>query len=113
MRQRANIVRGPRSKGESISLLSSRTRRRKRLAGCYLRGALYQHDGGFVWNPKDWCCLPSCGSKQTRSEEHTSELQSLTNLVCRLLLEKKKKVINQIVKVFLLSIWIVVMTSTY
>src|SRR5438046_7587252 len=25
-----------------------------------------------------------------RSEEHTSELQSLTNLVCRLLLEKKK-----------------------
>src|SRR5258706_3302153 len=28
----------------------------------------------------------TCG----RSEEHTSELQSLTNLVCRLLLEKKK-----------------------
>src|SRR5574341_2594438 len=27
----------------------------------------------------------------TRSEEHTSELQSPTNLVCRLLLEKKKK----------------------
>ena len=26
-----------------------------------------------------------------RSEEHTSELQSLVNLVCRLLLEKKKK----------------------
>src|SRR5438093_2773435 len=26
-----------------------------------------------------------------RSEEHTSELQSLTNLVCRLLLEKKNK----------------------
>src|SRR5258706_4818747 len=29
-------------------------------------------------------------SKEIRSEEHTSELQSLTNLVCRLLLEKKK-----------------------
>src|SRR5258706_7368257 len=28
---------------------------------------------------------------QGRSEEHTSELQSLTNLVCRLLLEKKKR----------------------
>src|SRR5437016_6865609 len=28
--------------------------------------------------------------KKPRSEEHTSELQSLTNLVCRLLLEKKK-----------------------
>src|SRR5258706_9310723 len=31
---------------------------------------------------------------RARSEEHTSELQSLTNLVCRLLLEKKKKNIN-------------------
>src|SRR2546430_16427297 len=31
----------------------------------------------------------SCGSR--RSEEHTSELQSQSNLVCRLLLEKKKK----------------------
>src|SRR5260370_29319589 len=30
-------------------------------------------------------------SKRTRSEEHTSELQSHLNLVCRLLLEKKKK----------------------
>src|SRR5258706_15695088 len=29
-------------------------------------------------------------SGPNRSEEHTSELQSLTNLVCRLLLEKKK-----------------------
>src|SRR2546430_16655631 len=28
--------------------------------------------------------------KRTRSEEHTSELQSQSNLVCRLLLEKKK-----------------------
>src|SRR5688572_32478004 len=28
--------------------------------------------------------------KSTRSEEHTSELQSQSNLVCRLLLEKKK-----------------------
>src|SRR5437016_10635390 len=33
----------------------------------------------------------SSGSSTDRSEEHTSELQSLTNLVCRLLLEKKKK----------------------
>src|SRR5258706_9421983 len=29
--------------------------------------------------------------QHVRSEEHTSELQSLTNLVCRLLLEKKKR----------------------
>src|SRR2546426_1681366 len=32
--------------------------------------------------------------KQGRSEEHTSELQSPCNLVCRLLLEKKKKIQN-------------------
>src|SRR5258706_5872547 len=31
-----------------------------------------------------------------RSEEHTSELQSLTNIVCRLLLAKKKKSARQI-----------------
>src|SRR2546430_4675898 len=30
-------------------------------------------------------------TRSTRSEEHTSELQSQSNLVCRLLLEKKKK----------------------
>src|SRR5256885_7062606 len=32
-----------------------------------------------------------CGPDGKRSEEHTSELQSPCNLVCRLLLEKKKK----------------------
>src|SRR5262249_58405084 len=35
-------------------------------------------------------CVPFLD--QVRSEEHTSELQSLTNLVCRLLLEKKKHI---------------------
>src|SRR2546426_9160179 len=34
--------------------------------------------------------LPGAG-EEVRSEEHTSELQSPCNLVCRLLLEKKKK----------------------
>src|SRR5256885_5510224 len=33
------------------------------------------------------------GGEATRSEEHTSELQSPCNLVCRLLLEKKKRVL--------------------
>src|SRR2546427_9497205 len=33
--------------------------------------------------------------EELRSEEHTSELQSQSNLVCRLLLEKKKKKINE------------------
>src|SRR5260370_32414614 len=38
-----------------------------------------------------------CGSSpRPRSEEHTSELQSHLNLVCRLLLEKKKKKSNQL-----------------
>src|SRR5438477_1741376 len=36
-----------------------------------------------------WC--PEGGHSGSRSEEHTSELQSHVNLVCRLLLEKKKK----------------------
>src|SRR2546430_11434098 len=41
--------------------------------------------------------IPNClagkivDPSQVRSEEHTSELQSQSNLVCRLLLEKKKK----------------------
>src|SRR2546427_8213625 len=34
------------------------------------------------------------GPRDKRSEEHTSELQSQSNLVCRLLLEKKKKIKN-------------------
>src|SRR5438552_10451711 len=33
-----------------------------------------------------------CGPSDVRSEEHTSELQSPDHLVCRLLLEKKKKI---------------------
>src|SRR5436853_7866172 len=33
---------------------------------------------------------PRLATEQPRSEEHTSELQSLRHLVCRLLLEKKK-----------------------
>src|SRR5688572_32572132 len=41
------------------------------------------------------CAIYTSGStgkpKGVRSEEHTSELQSQSNLVCRLLLEKKKK----------------------
>src|SRR2546427_13302391 len=46
------------------------------------------------------CSRGACGgahrcpvfSTSPRSEEHTSELQSQSNLVCRLLLEKKKKI---------------------
>src|SRR2546430_10504252 len=38
--------------------------------------------------------LSNDGSSLPRSEEHTSELQSQSNLVCRLLLEKKKTTYN-------------------
>src|SRR5690349_24223759 len=37
---------------------------------------------------------PLVDTGATRSEEHTSELQSRRDLVCRLLLEKKKNIIN-------------------
>src|SRR5205085_9252166 len=37
------------------------------------------------------CLADAVWVLQARSEEHTSELQSQSNLVCRLLLEKKKK----------------------
>src|SRR5947199_10817737 len=46
----------------------------------------------LLWNRLPEACLlevPVCLAP--RSEEHTSELQSLRHLVCRLLLEKKKK----------------------
>src|SRR5256885_9950765 len=39
---------------------------------------------------------------ECRSEEHTSELQSPCNLVCRLLLEKKKKVILKLILLFVI-----------
>src|SRR5207302_11325171 len=53
---------------------------------------------GFIWVTLSarWRLLPALGldlciGQARRSEEHTSELQSRENLVCRLLLEKKKK----------------------
>src|SRR2546430_6784840 len=53
----------------------------------------------FTRSPAIWHCIDppralSCCARNVRlprSEEHTSELQSQSNLVCRLLLEKKKK----------------------
>src|SRR5699024_12210881 len=44
---------------------------------------------------KPW---PAWPSNTSRSEEHTSELQSRFDLVCRLLLEKKKRVVTQTLK---------------
>src|SRR2546425_328499 len=57
--------------------------------------------GWTMWRYREWLPLADAEAPitlgeggtplQTRSEEHTSELQSLAYLVCRLLLEKKKK----------------------
>src|SRR5215475_16221755 len=43
-----------------------------------------------------WSSRPGSSGETVRSEEHTSELQSRENLVCRLLLEKKKKNLSQV-----------------
>src|SRR5688572_31110628 len=54
--------------------------------GTNCRGTTY----GPIGKNVSWL-LPSTQSEPWRSEEHTSELQSQSNLVCRLLLEKKNK----------------------
>src|SRR2546430_13086595 len=45
-------------------------------------------------NRDDSCPITASRARHQRSEEHTSELQSQSNLVCRLLLEKKKNKIH-------------------
>src|SRR2546426_5594245 len=62
-------------------------------------GAPGQHPGGDLPSrahrrsdgPRVFLLDGEEGAQKYRSEEHTSELQSPCNLVCRLLLEKKKK----------------------
>src|SRR2546430_13278178 len=46
---------------------------------------------GEIFAAADETVRAAGGLNRLRSEEHTSELQSQSNLVCRLLLEKKKK----------------------
>src|SRR5438045_8017462 len=54
-----------------------------------LEQSMLQRLGFLRWVDVLWLVLNS--SRFSRSEEHTSELQSLRHLVCRLLLEKKKR----------------------
>src|SRR2546430_13433853 len=51
----------------------------------------FQHRGVAYWQSKKGDYRRILYGTFDRSEEHTSELQSQSNLVCRLLLEKKKK----------------------
>src|SRR5258705_6893847 len=53
--------------------------------------AIGRHVGYKFFFTSDWGLNTSGHFASIRSEEHTSELQSLRHLVCRLLLEKKKK----------------------
>src|SRR2546422_3400890 len=55
----------------------------------YARG-----DGTIVLPVASLLLLKDLATAEARSEEHTSELQSRLHLVCRLLLEKKKKTAN-------------------
>src|SRR5437899_12032530 len=63
--------------------------------GLYFRGAAYDTYDGRSWAnrlaTRRLLGRTPDGGFMVRSEEHTSELQSLRHLVCRLLLEKKKK----------------------
>src|SRR2546425_6999264 len=55
-----------------------------------------QGDGAALRTPNGrWIVIDGGPRTPERSEEHTSELQSLAYLVCRLLLEKKKKTITK------------------
>src|SRR2546429_2344954 len=56
---------------------------------------LWPPAGRYKHNPVGEVGEPALARGQDRSEEHTSELQSRLHLVCRLLLEKKKKTTAQ------------------
>src|SRR5260370_22229925 len=55
----------------------------------------WRNSTGLSWAPSFGSPSPSTRASRSRSEEHTSELQSHLNLVCRLLLEKKKKKLDR------------------
>src|SRR5687767_15193580 len=75
------------------TLFRSRMARRRRADGRRLRTARRRRRNG-PRHARARCSrgvVDAAAARSVRSEEHTSELQSLAYLVCRLLLEKKKK----------------------
>src|SRR5436309_10577229 len=96
--------------GNHRDLHSFPTRRSSDLgrARCRRRGSPHHPDqprrkatvaGGYKLCRAGSQSAPRRPGASRRSEEHTSELQSRENLVCRLLLEKKKKRLKQIITV--------------
>src|SRR5688572_31853206 len=59
--------------------------------GVVVSDDLFDTDEAWLEAPSERQIYRCARSFEERSEEHTSELQSQSNLVCRLLLEKKKK----------------------
>src|SRR5436190_9776482 len=62
--------------------------------GFQMRSSTIHWPGSARSQASGWCSTASgspSSKRRRRSEEHTSELQSHSDLVCRLLLEKKKK----------------------
>src|SRR5258708_17527832 len=84
------------------TLFRSRMHPNPCLCGCGEKS----HPGLHVFVLKD--APESFECRRARSEEHTSELQSPDHLVCRLLLEKKKKTASRIQS----SLWRYVTTHT-
>src|SRR5256885_7966646 len=64
-----------------------------------------ERDGLALAQRRDPHCQSAEETFAKRSEEHTSELQSPCNLVCRLLLEKKKKIKSRTSLIFCITIY--------
>src|SRR2546427_5195028 len=73
------------------SFFESCANRRERPCSSGRNRRANRYEALFSWRPNGGDCTEKRASYLFRSEEHTSELQSQSNLVCRLLLEKKKK----------------------
>src|SRR5438876_5488202 len=71
-------------------------------------GRMRTYPGGGVTRAP---ARPATRRARARSEEHTSELQSPVHLVCRLLLEKKKKKLMKISCVIVLSHYMMLLTN--
>src|SRR5436190_12280874 len=66
----------------------------RRSPGSRKRAAMWASCAATPTSRRSAGSTPRPATSSTRSEEHTSELQSHSDLVCRLLLEKKKKEIT-------------------